>query len=95
MWIEYIEMCLLKTSGDVFEILFHVLKVTFQAASGVACGVCEHSNIRGQGELSRKKFLCVIIVCRINKYRPRSHSITQNKHGADSVVLLANLLLTQ
>lgn len=49
---------------------------TFQIASGAACGVCEHSNIKGQGELSGKKFLCVIIVCRINKYRFKSHSIT-------------------
>lgn len=49
---------------------------TFQIASGAACGVCECSNTKGQGELSRKKFLCVIIVCRINKYRFKSHSIT-------------------
>lgn len=95
MWIEYIEMSPLKHEIKFQTRPLRFLIGTFQAASGVACGVCEHSNIRGQGELSRKKFLCVIIVCRINKYRLRSHSITQNKHGADSVVLLANLLLTQ
>lgn len=34
------------------------------------------SNVQGQGELSRKKFQCVIIACRINKYEFKSRSIT-------------------